>query len=77
VKLVHIQALVAHRAVEALLLALLPGLAWVDVERLNASLHKPALNGNRHKLRAVVAAQIGWSAMLGNQGRQHTDDALG
>src|SRR5690348_8050581 len=72
----HIQAFVAHRPIEALVLAVLPGAAWVDIQRLYLPLCKPGLHNHCNEFRAVVAAQIRWRTVRGHQLYQHTDDSL-
>lgn len=73
----HVQALVANRSVEAFLLAVLPRLSRIDVERLDATLLEPELDSCCHELWAVVAPQVPWGSMLGNEGSENTDHALG
>jgi hypothetical protein len=71
---VQVQALVAHRPIEAFLLAILPWLARINIQRLDAALCQPCLHGDRHKLCSVVAAEVHWRAMLRDQRDQHADD---
>lgn len=73
----QVQALVTHRAIETLILAILPGLARLDILCLHATLCQPSLHGCRHKLCPIVAAQMRGRAMQRNQHREHTDHALG
>ena len=49
-----IQELVAHRAVEALAVAILPWAAGCDVERLHTDLRQPLLHGIGNELGAIV-----------------------
>ena len=49
-----IQELVAHRAIEAFTVAVLPRATWSDVERLHADLRQPLLHGIGDELGAVV-----------------------
>src|SRR3954470_12797597 len=72
----HIQACVAHRPIEALVLAVLPGTAWVNIQRLYLPLCEPSLHNHRNEFRAVVAAQVRWRAVRGHQLEEHTNDAL-
>src|SRR3712207_2503472 len=51
----HVQAFVAHRAVEALPIAVLPGAAGVDVQRPHLMLRQPPADRQRDELRPVVA----------------------
>ncbi len=64
-KPLHVEALVAKLPIEALVGAVLPGLARCDEGSLNAHARQPAEHGERHELRAVVGAQIEWCTALG------------
>jgi hypothetical protein len=44
VELMQVQALIAHGSIETLLLAILPGLARLDIDCLDATLRKLGLN---------------------------------
>jgi hypothetical protein len=55
----HVQALVTQRPVEALAKAVLPRVAWIDVECRCVAQREPALNRLGDELRAVVAAKVG------------------
>ena len=72
----QVQARVAHRAIEALILAILPGLARFDVQRLHITLCQPGLHCRRYKLCAIVAAQVHRRAVLGQERREHIDHAI-
>jgi hypothetical protein len=50
----HAETLVAKLAVEALVRSVLPGLAWIDVGRVDLCLRYPAQDRSRDELRAVV-----------------------
>ncbi len=75
--LMHVQARITNRSVEPLLLAILPGLALLDIQRLNPRLCKPRLDGRCHKLSPIIAAQVGWRTVPGDQRGQDTDNAFG
>jgi hypothetical protein len=49
-----VQELVAHRAIKALAVAVLPWAARRDVERFHADLGQPLLDGIGDKFRAIV-----------------------
>ena len=72
----HVQAFIPHRAIEALLFAILPGTAWVNVQCPDLPLRKPDLNRNSHKLWPIIAAQIGRRTVLRHKVFQTTDHAL-
>src|SRR5919106_5773158 len=74
VKAVQIEAFIAHRPVKALLIAILPGAAWIDIQGRRLVLHQPAPHSQGDKLWPVVTAQKLWRAMLAKQAiqnRQH------
>ena len=53
---VQVQTLVAHGSVEAFLLPVLPGLAWLNVQSLDAAACQSNLHSQCNELRPVVAA---------------------
>ena len=59
-----LEQLVLQLAIEAFDVAVLPGRARFDVERLDADLLEPVADGVRCKLRAVVAADVGGHAAV-------------
>src|SRR5690606_11343381 len=73
---VHVEALVAQRAVEAFDVGILPRTARRDVERLRAARFEPALQGLRDELRTIVAAQVLRRAVQHEQPFKDVDDAL-
>ncbi len=72
-----IEALVAHRATHALFLAVLPGAARVDGERVNLSSGESRLNSQGDKLSAVITAEVLRRAVTRNQRAEHRDYPLG
>ena len=76
-KPLHVEALVAKLPVEALVGAILPGLARCDEGGLNADTRKPPEHGERHELRAVVRTQGAWRASFTDERFKHLDDATG
>ena len=55
VELMHNQALIAHSSVVTFLLAILPGLAWVNIQRLDAALCQPGLHRCSNKLGTTLS----------------------
>jgi hypothetical protein len=53
-----VQWLVAHRAIEAFTLAVLPGACERNVERLDTALRKPLLHGIGYKFQAVAHWEV-------------------
>ena len=47
-----------QRSVEAFVIAVLPGRAWIDVDRLDPDFGEPVFEGFGCKLRAIVRSQI-------------------
>src|SRR5919197_4335094 len=64
VEAMRIEAFIAHRPVKALLIAILPGTAWVDVQGRRLVLHQPAPHSQGDELWPVVTAQKLGCAML-------------
>jgi hypothetical protein len=62
-ELMHIQALIAHRSAHTFLLPILPGLAWVDIQRLDPALCEPGLSRCGNKL-----GTMNWAAGSQNTG---------
>ena len=73
---VHVQAFIAHRAIEPLLLSILPGAAWVNVQCGDLSLREPPLHRDSHKLRPIIAAQLGWRTIVCHKFFQPADHAF-
>lgn len=71
------ETLVAEFAVEALVGAVLPGLARIDQRRLDVLLHDPLQDRLADELGAIVGAQEGRSATLADQTAQNLNDAPG
>ena len=69
------QALIAVLAVEALVVAVLPGFARVDVRGVDARLGKPVENGMADELRAVVRTQEPRCTVLRGEPGQNFDHA--
>lgn len=67
----QVQALVAQFAVHRLALAILPGRAGLDIQRLHVLLLKPLFEVALHELGPVVATQERGSAMLFEQAAKH------
>ncbi len=57
-KPLSIQNLVPERSIEALVVAVLPGRARIDPDRLNADALKPVLKRCRRELRTIVRANV-------------------
>lgn len=70
-----VQAFVAQPAVEALVRAVLPGLARVDMHGLDLVLGEPLQDRQADELRPVVAADERWDAALAHQAGKSLDDA--
>src|SRR5205823_5526649 len=70
----HVEALVAEAAVEALVGAVLPGLSGSDVRGGDVRVEQPAHHGRRDKLRAVVGAEVAWSAVHADEPGELVDD---
>ena len=70
-----VQTLVSQPAVEALVGAVLPGLARVDVNGLDLVFGQPAQYRRADELRAVVATDERGDAALAHQFGQQLDDA--
>ena len=60
---------------EALDVSVLPGTARCDVEGFHLAIRQPTLQGARHELAAVVAAEVGRHPALGHQ-LFHDDDEI-
>ena len=71
----HVQALIAQPAIEALRNGVLPGTSGIDIERRCLLKREPSLDGMGDDLWAIVAAQIGGRAVRGEEPSQHADDA--
>ena len=59
----HGQELVGQATVEALGVSILPGTAWVDVQRLNVHAPQPRSHSLSNELWAVVATNLLWHSM--------------
>ena len=62
-----VKQLVTQRAIEALVVAVLPWRAWRDVERVHADLPKPFLDCGGDELAAVVRSDMGRRAPVNEQ----------
>lgn len=71
-----VEALVAHRAVEALDEGILHRLAWLDEQVLHTMRVGPARQRLACELRSVVGQQPPWVAALGHQPIQNPGDSL-
>ena len=72
-----VQQLVAELAVERFVVAVLPGAAWFDVERLHADPAKPIPNGMGRELRTIVGTNVvGW-AVFDKQCGNALQDVIG
>ena len=69
------QALVAELAVEALIVAVLPRFARIDVRGVDARVGEPGEDRVADELRSVVRAQEARCAALGDEPGQNLDDA--
>jgi hypothetical protein len=72
-----VEAFVAEFAIEALVRAVLPGLAGRDGRALDSLDAQSILHRLRDELGAVVGAQERRRSSSGNKPREHLDDALG
>ena len=70
------QALVAELAVEALVGAVLPGLAWIAQRGADTGLGDPLQDGVADELGSVVRAHEQRRTVQAHQAREHLDDAL-
>src|SRR5690606_19723468 len=70
-----VQAFVAQPAVEALVRAVLPGLARIDMYGLDLVVGEPLQDRQTDELRPVVAADECWDAALAHQPGERLDDA--
>ena len=73
----HAQALIAELPVEGFVVAVLPGLAWIDVRGINVRLGEPLQNSSRYELRTVVGTQVLGAAVNADQLAQHLNDSSG
>ena len=69
----QVQAFVPQAAVEALIDAILPRLAWFNIRRLDLLFRQPVLDRRGNELRAVVTAEILRKAMEEKQKLQDFD----
>ena len=76
-ELFSVGQLVSQAAVERFGVAVLPGRAWLDVQRLHARMGQPPPNRLGDELRPVVAADVLRHATDAEQLRQHVDHLLG
>jgi hypothetical protein len=67
-KPLHRQALIAELAVEGLVRAVLPRLAWIDERRFDVLVSEPAQDRAGQELRAVVGSQMSRSSMHADEG---------
>ena len=58
VELLHVQKLVSQTRMEALGDTILPGTAWLDIQRLNPQQLQPLPNRFRNELGAVVTSNM-------------------
>ena len=72
----HVQAFIAHRAIEPLFFAILPGTAWVNVQCGDLPLREPPLNRDGHKLWPIIAPEIGRRAIPCDECFQPADHAF-
>ncbi len=63
----QVQAFVPYGSVEALLLAILPGLTRFDIPSLDPALRQPRLDCQCHELGTIVAPHVCRSAVLRNE----------
>src|SRR5258706_5160922 len=62
IKAMQVETLVAHCAIKAFLLPILPRAARIDIQRPNLRVDQPGLHSQRDELWPVIAAQIGGCA---------------
>ena len=77
VEVIHFEELVAQAAVEGFGVAVLPGGAWFDVERLHARLRKPCAHFSGDEFRTVIGTDVSGNAVLRHQGGEHVKDGVG
>lgn len=58
-----VKALVAQLIMEAFDMAVFPGTAWLDGDRLDVTVTHPILDCIGDELRAIVAAQVFWNSI--------------
>ena len=63
----YVQKFASELAIEALVVAALPGTDGFDVERFHADPSEPGSDGNGRKLQAIVRADISDEAYLTNR----------
>jgi len=73
----HAQAFVAELAVEALVVAVLPRLAWIDQRGVDLRLGEPLQDRLAHELGAIVRAQERRRTVRADQSGEHVDHAGG
>ncbi len=71
-----VEQLVAQRAIEAFVVAVLPGRRGRDVKRLHANLGEPFLHRRRDKLAAVIGPDVCWRPARDEQFRQRRQNVL-
>ena len=72
-----LQQFVAQFAIEALVIAVLPGTARLDIERLNANAAEPTPNRPSRELAAIVRANMIGGSMLDKEIGQGLQDVVG
>ena len=73
----HVQKFVSEFAIEALVVAVLPGTAGFDVERFHADPPEPGSDGNGCKLRTIVRSNVIRWAVLDEQLSQTVKNMIG
>ena len=73
----HVQKFVSELAIEALVVAVLPGTAGFDVERFHADPSEPGSDGNGCKLRTIVRSNVIWWAVPDKQLSQTVKNMIG
>lgn len=70
-----VEALIAQLAVEGFTIAVLPWTAWLDVQRPDAELCKPAANDLGRHFRTVIGADVFWNTSGEHHVGHRLDDA--
>ena len=62
-----VRQFISEPAIEAFKISILPRIAWIDLQRLDAYLFRPVLQVRRNELRPVVRTDKLWLAMFHQQ----------
>jgi len=62
-----IEHLMAQSSIEAFIVSVFPGRAWIDLDWFDPNTHQPVLQRDREELRTIVRTNIFWLSMLEQQ----------